>query len=100
MEVADHENVGVCWNCNSQDLAGDGLEKNFHLVRKRFGDTVHVRELNEEGYPYQHLINLLVQTDYQGWILLEARTKPADRVAALKEQLQIFQSMVKRAQAD
>jgi hypothetical protein len=31
---------------------------------------------------------------YKGWILLEARTKPADTVVAMKEQLALFNKMV------
>ncbi len=99
MDVATHPNVGVCWNCNSQDLEGQGLEYNFNLVRPRFGRTVHVRELNLGDYPYQELMNLLVATDYDGWVLLEARTKPADRVKALAEQRKVFVQMMARAQA-
>lgn len=37
--------------------------------------------------------------DYAGWILLEARTKPADRIAALIEQRKVFEEMVAKAQA-
>jgi sugar phosphate isomerase/epimerase len=99
MDGVTQPNVGVCWNCNSQDLEGKGLEYNFNLVRARFGRTVHVRELNLSDYPYQELINLLVATDYDGWILLEARTEPADRVQALAEQRQVFEQMVAKAQA-
>jgi sugar phosphate isomerase/epimerase len=99
MDVADHPRVGVCWNCNSQDLEGEGLEYNFNLVKDRFGDTVHVRELNIGDYPYQDLMNLFVKMDYKGWILLEARTKPEDRVKALAEQRQVFGDMVAKAQA-
>ncbi len=99
MDVADHPNVGVCWNCNSQDLQGKGLEHNFNLVKDRFGDTVHVRELNIGSYPYQELMNLLVEMNYAGWILLEARTKPKDRIKALIEQRQVWQQMIAKAQA-
>ncbi len=98
MDIADHPGVGVCWNSNEQDLLGKGLEYNFNLVRNRFGDTVHVRELDIGEYPYQELMNLFVKTDYTGWILLEARTKPADRVKALAEQYAIFRRMVAKAQ--
>jgi hypothetical protein len=31
--------------------------------------------------------------DYQGWILMEARTEPVDRVVAMKEQLEWFNKM-------
>jgi len=97
MDAASHPNVAVCWNCNSQDLEGLGLTYNFNLVRSRFGDTVHVRELNLTDYPYQDLINLLVTTGYSGWVLLEGRTKPQDRVQALAEQREVFERMVAKA---
>ncbi len=98
MDVADDPNVGVCWNSNSQDLAGKGLEYNFNLVQDRFGDTAHVRELNIGKYPYQELIGLFVKMDYDGWILLECRTRPKDRIAALNQQREVFQEMVAKAQ--
>jgi len=97
MDIADHPSVGVCWNSNEQDLQGRGLDYNFHLVADRFGDTAHVRELNIGDYPYQQLMNLFVKTDYTGWILLEARSKPTDRVKALAEQYSIFRRMVAKA---
>lgn len=100
--IFDHvtePSVGICWNCNEQDLLPPGLEDNFNLVKDRFGDTVHIRELNEGEYPYQQLFDLFVGMDYKGWILLEARTKPEDRVAAMKEQLAVFNKMIANAQA-
>jgi sugar phosphate isomerase/epimerase len=99
MDVAEHPRVGVCWNCNSQDLEGEGLEHNFNLVKDRLADTVHVRELNIGDYPYQKLMNLFVEANYKGWILLEARTKPKDRVKALEEQRKVWVGMIKKAKA-
>jgi hypothetical protein len=99
MDVADHPNVGVCWNCNSQDLEGQGLQYNFNLVKGRFSDIAHVRELNIGSYPYQDLMNLFVAMDYSGWILLEARTNPDDRVEALAGQRDVFDRMVAVAKA-
>ncbi len=100
MDVAEHPRVGACWNCNSQDLDGEGLEYNFNLVKDRFADTVHVRQLNEGDYPYQELMNLFVKMDYTGWILLEGRKPiPKDRVKALAEQRHVFGDMVAKAQA-
>ncbi len=96
--IFDHvtePNVKICWNCNDQDLLPPGLEANFNSVRKWFGDTVHVRELNVGNYPYQQMFDLFRKIDYNGWILLEARTEPADRVEAMKEQLALFNQMIK-----
>ncbi|MBN7812612.1 sugar phosphate isomerase/epimerase [Algoriphagus sp. H41] len=87
-------NVKVCWNSNPEDLLPPGLEKNFHTLSKWFGDTVHVREFNVGDYPYAELMKLFNQINYDGWILMEARTKPDDRIAALKEQLKIFNELV------
>ncbi len=98
MDYVDQKNVGVCWNCNDQDLQGEGLEHNFNLVKDRFGTTAHVREFNAGDYPYQELMNLFVAMNYAGWILLEARTKPEDRIAALVEQRELFEKLVAKAQ--
>ncbi|MEM7560032.1 MAG: TIM barrel protein, partial [Planctomycetota bacterium] len=92
-EVADHPNVYVCWNCNSQDLEGEGLDANFNMVKDRFGDTVHIREMNVGSYPYPELMKLFSKMDYSGWILLEARTNPADKVKAMIEQREIFEKL-------
>lgn len=85
--------VKMCWNCNDQDLLPPGLEANFNSVKKWFGDTVHVRELNEGTYPYQQLLDLFNAIDYRGWILLEGRTEPSDPIAAMKVQLEVFKKM-------
>lgn len=97
MDVVDQPNVGLCWNCNGEDLQGAGLESNFNLVKGWFSDIVHVRELNLGDYPYQEFINLLAGMNYEGWVLLEARTEPADRATALVEQRQAWEQMVAKA---
>lgn len=96
-EQVTEKNVKMCWNCNDQDLLPPGLEENFNSVKKWFGDTVHVRELNVGNYPYQELMNLFVGMNYNQWILLEARTDPADKIAALIEQRKVFQDMLEQA---
>ena len=97
-DVADHPNVAVCWNSNGEDLKGEGLEYNFNLVKGRFGRTVHVRELTMDDYPYDQLFRLFTGMDYDGWILLEARTEPADKIAALIEQRQAFERLVEQSE--
>ncbi len=94
MDVATHPNVGVCWNCNPADLEGQGLEHNFNLVKDRLGDTLHCQELNGRSYPYPKLIELLVQTRYAGWVLLECSSSPADPIAALVEQKREFEKLL------
>lgn len=86
-------NVKICWNCNDEDLLAPGLVENFNSVKKWFGDTVHVRELNLGLYPYNELFSLFNKIEYKGWILLEARTEPEDLVAAMKQQLAYFNDL-------
>lgn len=99
MDFVQNEGAKVCWNCNDQDLIGGGLEYNFNLVKDRFSDICHVREMNIGEYPYQQLMDLFVGIDYPGWILLECRTNPEDKVAALHEQREVWKKMIINAQA-
>lgn len=97
MEVAARDNVRVCWNSNPKDLEGEGIEANFAQVQPFLGRTTHIHEVDAGKYPYEQLAKLLVKADYQGWVLLEANTKPADRVAALAEQKKLFMDLVTAA---
>ncbi|OHB75293.1 MAG: xylose isomerase [Planctomycetes bacterium RBG_16_64_10] len=96
LAIADHPNATICWNSNGSDLHGQGLRHNFNLVKDRLGSTVHVRELNSGDYPYAELLGLLAELRYQGWILLEGRTEPADRVSAMTEQRAMFARLTGR----
>ncbi|MEX0702305.1 MAG: sugar phosphate isomerase/epimerase family protein [Planctomycetales bacterium] len=99
MAVADHPAVGVCWNCNAEDLAGEGLAHNFHMVRDRFGATVHVHEFESEKhvYPYAQLMRLLVETGYRGWLLLEGISPPEDKAAGLRREGELFAGAIQAA---
>ena len=97
MDVANHPNATICWNCNPQDLNGKGFQANFDLVKNRFGATCHVRELDRTDYPYQDLLNNLVKMNYKGWVLLECHTNPADKVASMNEQRAVFDRMLAKA---
>lgn len=97
MQTAALDNVRVCWNSNPADLKGEGIEANFAKVKEYLGSTVHVRELDTPDYPFDKLIKLLVDTDYAGWVLLEASSKPDDRVTALGRQKELFTRLVTNA---
>ncbi len=94
MDVADHPNVGLCWNSNAADLTGAGLAANFNLVKRRFGSTAHVRPLDSRDYPFAELIRLFVEMDYEGWLLLEAGGTPKDPIRDLAHQRELFEKYV------
>lgn len=99
MDIATHENVAVCWNSNPQDLQGAGLEKNFEMVCRRFGATCHIHELESKSYPWADFFKLMVNIDYSGWLLMEAASKPEDRVAELIRQRKLFSELIAKAQS-
>lgn len=100
MQAADRDNVRICWNSNDTDLIGAGLEANFAMVKEYLGSTIHIRGVGLSEYPYDQLVKLLVEADYQGFVCLEAHKMPeGDPVAALSEQKQRFMDLVLKARA-
>jgi sugar phosphate isomerase/epimerase len=70
MDVADHPNVGVVWNCNRQDLAGKGFDHNFRLVEDKLFQ-VHLKDLSDETYPYRKLFENLHRIGFTGYCCAE-----------------------------
>lgn len=70
MDVADHPNVGVCWNSNQTDLAGAGFDANFDLVKDKIVE-VHLRDLFLEEYPWRRLLTRLNAIGYASFCLAE-----------------------------
>ncbi len=97
VQIADHPNAKICWNCNPQDMEGDGIDHNIKLLLPAFGATCHIHELDGtyKAYPYEKLFKLLAATGYNGWCLFETSTKPEDRVKAMTKNRKLFDQMIK-----
>jgi sugar phosphate isomerase/epimerase len=70
MDAANHRNVGVCWNSNQTDLAGEGFDHNFNLVKDKIF-SVHMRDLYLEEYPFRKLLTRLNEIGFGGFCLAE-----------------------------
>ena len=97
MDVADHPNVMVCWNCNPNDMNGAGFATNYEMLEKWLG-TVHIHDLREgkNNYPWKDLFPKLLQCKsegFTGWCLLEDGTVPKDIVSALRENRVVFDQL-------
>jgi len=92
MDIADHPNALVCWNCNPLDLEAPGLEKNFNLVADKI-NTVHIHDLRNDKYPWRQLFDLLKAKNFTGWTLLEDGKAPKDIVAAMHENRNIWNEL-------
>ena len=98
MDQVTEKTVGVRLNCDKRDKAGAGLEANFNLVKGRLAKTVHLHNLKGADFPYQQQIALLVNVGWEGWALMENTEKEPDLVAAMIEQREIWEGLLKRAQ--
>ena len=79
MDVADHDNVFVCWNSNAQDVVDGSARQSFDLLRHKIA-LVHINELHT-AYPYRELFRLLQWHGYGGYCLAEIPGSPdPDRV--------------------
>lgn len=94
MDIADHPNAVICWNCNPTDLNGEGLAHNFDLVRKHFGATVHIHDLRNDAYPWKPFFGLLKTIRFSDWALIEEGKVPADIVTAMHENRKAFDELV------
>jgi hypothetical protein len=95
--IMDHvvqPSVRVKLNSDKSDNKGKGFEYNFNLVKDSLGDTLHLHNLKDAGFPYQLQMDLLVKMGWSGWQLLEVSDKVPDRVQALIEQRQIWEHML------
>jgi sugar phosphate isomerase/epimerase len=99
MKAAARDNVRVCWNSNQKDLDGEGIEANFAKVRPFLGRVLHIRGARIPGYPWATLARLLVDADYDGWVMLEAGGKrpDGDPAAILADQRDAFMELVEAA---
>lgn len=82
MDFANHPSVGVCWNSNQTDLEGGGFDANFDLVKHKI-NSVHMRDLFLEEYPFRRLLTRLNEIGYAGFCLAEV-PESADPVRVMK----------------
>jgi len=95
--IMDHvvqPSVRVKLNSDKRDTKGQGFEYNFNLVKDFLGDTLHLHNFKDAGFPYQLQMDLLVKMGWSGWQLLEVSDKVPDRVQALIEQRQIWDKLL------
>ena len=97
MDRVDQPSVRVKLNSDKRDTAGNGFEHNFNLVKDLLGDTLHLHNLKDTGFPYQLQMDLLVKMGWGGWQLLEVSHKVPDRARALIEQRQIWDGLLDKS---
>ena len=93
IDQVPEKNVGLCWNCNPQDLADPGLKENFESVKKRLSGIIHIRELTSKSYPTRELFDLLRTENYGGYLLIEegdAKLSSEERIRRLRQSAEVL----------
>jgi len=65
LDYSKSDHVYINWNCMESDVEGEGLEKNFNMVKDRIRG-VHLHELTSD-YPYRAFLKLLRESGYTGY---------------------------------
>jgi sugar phosphate isomerase/epimerase len=82
---------------NGEKIDAPDFAERFAQVKPYLDDTLHFHELNHGDFPYQLQSDLLIDAGWDGWWLLEASSKPPDRVKAIIEQRIIWESIVTKS---
>lgn len=69
MRATDHQQVGLCWNSNPEDVIDGSVKKNFELL-KPWVRHAHINELAND-YPWRELFALMREANYRGFTLAE-----------------------------
>ena len=73
------------------------LAGRFAMVKPFLDDTLHFHELDRGDFPYQLQSDLLIDAGWDGWWLLEASSKPPDRVQAMIHQRGMWEAIVAKS---
>jgi hypothetical protein len=75
MELANHPQVGICWNSNPTDVENGSVKESFALL-KPWLRSVHINELWKPDYPWRELFGLLKEAQYNRYCLMEIADNP------------------------
>lgn len=95
MQGVNQSNVRV--KLNGESIDGPDFADRFAKIKPYLDDTLHFHELNRGNFPYQLQSDLLIDAGWDGWWLLEASSKPPDRVQAMLEERSMWEDIVAKS---
>jgi len=87
LDYSKSDHVYVNWNCMESDVEGEGLEKNFNMIKDRIRG-VHLHEFYS-NYPYRAFLKLLRESGYKGYCNSEIDTS-CEPVRLMKYYRELF----------
>lgn len=80
VEHADHELVGIVYNCDPRDVVGGSVSETLSEVLL-WTKHVHMHELSATDYPYREFLGIMREWGYDGYLSAEIQDSPdPDRV--------------------
>jgi sugar phosphate isomerase/epimerase len=70
VQIADHPNVAINYNCDVRDLVDGSVAYTFNQVKAHVRH-VHLHDLENPGFPYKELFGLLKDMNYDRFCSLE-----------------------------
>src|SRR2546427_79046 len=95
MDGVDQPNVRI--KLNGATVDGPDFALRFEKIKSFLDDTLHFHELDRGDFPYQLQSDLLIDAGWDGWWLLEASSKPPDRVQAMIQQRGMWEAIVAKS---
>lgn len=89
LDASQNQHVYVNWNCNPEDIQGEGLEYNFNLIKDKLRG-VHMHELWDEKYPYRQFFSLLSKSGFKGYCNAEIDGNDEDPIRLMKYYRALF----------
>ena len=95
MEVADHPQVGVCWNSNATDVVDGSVGEYFQLLQPWIM-SVHINDLWNPDYPYRELFGRLQDSGYEGFCLAEIRAESREPDTFMQYYAALFRELCRQ----
>lgn len=70
VQIADHPNVAINYNCDMRDLVDGSVAYTFNQVKEHVRH-VHLHDLENPGFPYKELFGMLKDMKYDRFCSLE-----------------------------
>ncbi|MBI4877470.1 MAG: sugar phosphate isomerase/epimerase [Acidobacteria bacterium] len=82
MKQTRHQQVGLCWNSNPNDIVNGSVRQTFQLLRPWI-KSAHINDLASPAYPWRELFTLMRESKYDRYTLMEiGESKEPERFLA------------------
>ena len=93
VKIADHPNVAINYNSDKRDVVDGSVEQTYRHVAEHLRH-VHMHTLEDPGFPYKELFQLLKDDGYDEYMSLEFGYKGGDPEIVMKLYAALFREYI------